>query len=613
MAASLPPRDVAAASGGSPLAPRAWGALALLALLLALGLRVAFLANRGDLWVDEAISAGLARHDPADLHALLSVPPAVKSTVLNADAPLYYPLLRAWTWLCGDSEVALRSLSVLLGLASLVLLWKVLRDACDAPTAALGALLMAVAPLQVHYSTECRCYTLFLFATLGALASLLSILTKGKGFIPYVLCSLASVYTFYYGLFPILVANLVFALALVRPPRPRLAPWALAQLAILAGFLPWAGVVRHQRAAFSATSFDSWGAFWKAMQGLLVDLTALGLSPRLAPLLALLAAGLVVAGAVALRHKPLHAACLVLWLVLPILLHRHLATAKVVGRAFIFVTPALYALAAAAASTAIGRWRRPAAVATLVAFAAFLGASVAGAVSVFRQEARLRAEGPSLATLDAALGNDADGASVLVLSEGKYGAPLLAYYLQRGLPIVGFPSSGMARLPERMQQAQLLESLRLLAGAYPELWVCTPGKETVLPARTGDDPSGGRPRRAFRFSRMLLQQFPAEQVLAATEALPSTAVGAAAQTRLVRLGSEPALAQTVLLDQPTRLRWFTLAQYPQARPFYGRLELRVDGVLADSTLLGCTYASVNLLEADVAAGTHSIQVARRPP
>ena len=130
-------------------------------LLLALGLRLYHL-DAQSLWNDEGTSVALAQRDLATIarHASYDIHP-----------PLYYFLLHGWVAVAGTSEAAVRSLSMLAGVALVAGVWALARRLSGPTVAALAALLAAVAPFQVHYSQEARMYIwAALFALLATIA-----------------------------------------------------------------------------------------------------------------------------------------------------------------------------------------------------------------------------------------------------------------------------------------------------------------------------------------------------------------------------------------------------------------------------------------------------------
>lgn len=89
--------------------------------LVALGASVRFAElGRQSYWVDEAYTVGLVR---LDLVSMLKTIPDTEST-----PPLYYLVAWLWARIVGTSEVELRSLSALLGTATLVVVFAIGRD-----------------------------------------------------------------------------------------------------------------------------------------------------------------------------------------------------------------------------------------------------------------------------------------------------------------------------------------------------------------------------------------------------------------------------------------------------------------------------------------------------
>ncbi len=137
--------------------PSLWLAAAI--LCGALALRVTRLGDQ-PLWIDEAFSLWFARQ-PFDY--LWSVAPT-----FEPHPPLYYSLLRAWR-VFGESEAALRSLSVLFSMGAILLVWAGARElmggaAGRGKVALLAAALAALSPMQIFYAQEARPYAGLSFA-----------------------------------------------------------------------------------------------------------------------------------------------------------------------------------------------------------------------------------------------------------------------------------------------------------------------------------------------------------------------------------------------------------------------------------------------------------------
>ncbi|MCK6624571.1 MAG: glycosyltransferase family 39 protein [Anaerolineae bacterium] len=133
-----------------------------LILLLAAALRFYNLSGQS-LWADEGNSAALVRHSISEI---------ARRTAFDIHPPFYYWLLKSWTFIFGTSEIGLRSLSAVLGVA-LVYVIGILGTRWFSPRVGLlAAFIAAVSPLQIYYSQEARMYMLLtLLSSLTVLAA----------------------------------------------------------------------------------------------------------------------------------------------------------------------------------------------------------------------------------------------------------------------------------------------------------------------------------------------------------------------------------------------------------------------------------------------------------
>ncbi len=121
--------------------------------LLAVWLRLTQLDARA-LWFDEGVSLTFARLPLRDL---------AKYSVLWVDVnpPAYRALLGLWTDLAGSTALVARLLSVWMGVLIVPLAYRIGRHwSLSRSASLLGALLIALAPVQVYYSREAKGYTL---------------------------------------------------------------------------------------------------------------------------------------------------------------------------------------------------------------------------------------------------------------------------------------------------------------------------------------------------------------------------------------------------------------------------------------------------------------------
>jgi 4-amino-4-deoxy-L-arabinose transferase-like glycosyltransferase len=181
--------------------------------LLAAALRFSTLGAQS-FWSDEAVTVALARLDFAGMLRLI---PDSEST-----PPLYYILAWPWTRVFGFDEVGVRSLSALAGTATVPLAAAAAWTLASRRAAVATAALVALNPLLVWYSQEARAYALLVLT--------------------------------------VALAFLVFALALERPTRGRLAAWSATSVLALAThyfaafvLVPQAALllIRHRRRALT--------------------------------------------------------------------------------------------------------------------------------------------------------------------------------------------------------------------------------------------------------------------------------------------------------------------------------------------------------------------------
>ena len=201
-------------------------------LVLATVLRLYGISTES-LWLDEATSLMLARMD---------APTLVRWTALDIHPPLYYVLLHYWIAL-GESEIAVRGLSALVGVLNVWAIYALGRTLFDRRAAWLAACLLAVAPFHIWYSQEARMYTcITLFITVSVwLAFGVWGTRRWTTWVAFVLVTVAALYTHYYAVFGILLENLFFSYLLVRRRlvRDLIWRWLAAQAAIFVLFLPW--------------------------------------------------------------------------------------------------------------------------------------------------------------------------------------------------------------------------------------------------------------------------------------------------------------------------------------------------------------------------------------
>jgi len=123
--------------------------------LIGLFLRLYHLSDNS-LWIDEGYRIWFANFTPSEIFIQISSS--------DVHPPTYYLLLHYWMGLFGRSESALRFLSVLLGIATIFVVFRIATILAGATVGAVACLLFAVSPIQIQYDTQVNIYALLVFA-----------------------------------------------------------------------------------------------------------------------------------------------------------------------------------------------------------------------------------------------------------------------------------------------------------------------------------------------------------------------------------------------------------------------------------------------------------------
>ena len=203
------------------------------------------------LWFDEAFSWRLIQ---------FSFPEMITRAAADVHPPLYYILLRGWTYVFGTSLVALRSLSVVFAAFTIFAGYGLAAYATRSRRAGLlAASLLAVSGWQIAFAWEARMYTLGTFLALMSTWLLLRGVRKPQvlPWLGYALVAVAFAYTHYFAFFT-LAAHALFILGvLIKQTRGRVGEmlqshlfWFASGAAVLAVALysPWIPVFISQNA-----------------------------------------------------------------------------------------------------------------------------------------------------------------------------------------------------------------------------------------------------------------------------------------------------------------------------------------------------------------------------
>lgn len=186
------------------------------------------------IWHDEAYSAYLIRGDFADIWNL---------TAIDVHPPLFYFCLKVWSMLFGNSEIALRMMSVMFGVVAIFAAFYLLKKLFNTKTASIATLVMTLSPLFIRYAEEARMYTMVLaIALISTLVMVTAISRDKKGkwnfwWLLYGVMLAAGMMTHYFMAL-VFVAQLVY---LIYHYRAKIWRWDLVLGYAVAGllFVPW--------------------------------------------------------------------------------------------------------------------------------------------------------------------------------------------------------------------------------------------------------------------------------------------------------------------------------------------------------------------------------------
>jgi len=182
--------------------------LVILALVVILGvaLRVYDLGGKS-LWTDEVASVRDSE--------------STTSMIKGAQPPLYYFVLYLFRYM-GTNEVILRLPSVIFGILTIALVYKVGKIFFGTKEGLIGAFLLSISTFHVYYSQEARMYTLL------ALLSLLSFYFFYKSikenrktlWFGFILSTLLTLLTHYFGVIVMFVEVVIFILIITQESLP---------------------------------------------------------------------------------------------------------------------------------------------------------------------------------------------------------------------------------------------------------------------------------------------------------------------------------------------------------------------------------------------------------
>lgn len=321
-------------------------------LILVVGFILRIISINQSFWLDEAISALAAKN-----YSYLGI--INQFSLGDTHPPLYYLLLKGWADIFGFSEISLRSLSVVFGVATIFIVYLIGKEIAGKKLGLVSAALMATAPLHIYYSQEVRMYSLSTFLVVLAILAYFFISGKNPRLKNWILFSLS---LFFIGLtdyLPLFILPVFFVYSFIQK-KDKLwwRKFFISFIPLLIFLIFWFPVFREQTLGSKAylSVFPAWGkllgtASFKeiALVWIKFIIGRISFSPKILYFLIVAVVSPFYIYSFALAPKIKQHLILWLWLFLPFAMVSFGAL-FIPGFSYfrlIFILPALYILAAA--------------------------------------------------------------------------------------------------------------------------------------------------------------------------------------------------------------------------------------------------------------------------
>jgi uncharacterized membrane protein len=207
-----------------------------LIIILAILLRM-YNINAESVWTDESISVQFGVQSLKDIFWNTEPTP-----------PLHHIILHFWIEMFGISAIAIRSLSLIFGVASVYMIYLV-GNLINKKIGIYAAALLAINPISILYSQEARAYTLLFFTSLLSMYFYIKYLkndSKSNASL-YIISSVLMIYTHVFGIFIILAQNIHYLSRHLLKKRDwkLIGKWMLAQVITIILFMPWLLNIRN--------------------------------------------------------------------------------------------------------------------------------------------------------------------------------------------------------------------------------------------------------------------------------------------------------------------------------------------------------------------------------
>ena len=229
-------------------------------LLLALGLAVfvaiaLFTITKSSIWFDEAFSSYLIRFNFWDI---------AKYTAADVHPPLYYWILKLWSLLFGNTDFALRSMSVFFSGVAIIFGYLLIHRLFNKKAARISLIFIVLSPMIVRYSQEMRMYTLVAAIALAATYTL-TFAVNSKKRTPWIIYGILvslGMWTHYFSAL-IWITHWIWRADVIRRTIKKTKfiksffsrEWILAHVVAIGLYIPWTPFLINQITTIQVNGF----------------------------------------------------------------------------------------------------------------------------------------------------------------------------------------------------------------------------------------------------------------------------------------------------------------------------------------------------------------------
>lgn len=184
--------------------------------------------NQHDFWFDEAFTYHIARLPLSEL---------LQAALSDNNPPLYY-LLVHFVLKLSSNEIILRLPSFIASIASIILIYALLKKLINRQAGLIASALFSVSPLVIYIGTEARLHSLATLLSIGLVFSFYLLLKKPdfKAILTFFMVSTLALYTQYY----ILLLFIPFTIyVLTQKHALKIKKWIIIASVSLATLIPW--------------------------------------------------------------------------------------------------------------------------------------------------------------------------------------------------------------------------------------------------------------------------------------------------------------------------------------------------------------------------------------